>query len=135
MSQDTSVPVSASASASVSSSSAPPPPSSAPPSAPVLSGSRSRPRCVRCGAFVPRVVVYPSRGDLGEREAGVCAVLWPALRGAAGTSVSRIRFSDLALVVSLVCDVLARPGAVPAAVSLGRSHGPAPEAPVGGEGW
>ena len=84
---------------------------------------------------MPRVVVYPSRGDLGEREAGVCAVLWPALRGAAGTSVSRIRFSDLALVVSLVCDVLARPGAVPAAVSLGRSHGPAPEAPVGGEGW
>ena len=127
MSQDTSVPVPASASAPVSS-------PSAPPRSSVLSGSRSRPRCVRCGAFVPRVVVYPSRGDLGEREAGVCAVLWPALRGAAPASVSRIRFPDLALVVSLVCDVLARPGAVPAAVSLGRGHGQAPEAPVGGEG-
>lgn len=137
MSQDTPTSVPASASASVSSSPTPPPPPSSPaspPSAPALSGSRSRPRCVRCGAFVPRVVVYPSRGDLGEREAGVCAVLWPALRGAAPASVSRIRFPDLALVVSLVCDVLARPGAVPAAVSLGRGHGQAPEAPVGGEG-
>nr|DAN70570.1 MAG TPA: hypothetical protein [Caudoviricetes sp.] len=136
MSQDTSVPVPASASAPVSSSPASPPPSSsASPRSSVLSGSRSRPtRCSRCGAFVPRVVVYPSRGDLGEREAGVCAVLWPALRGAAPASVSRIRFPDLALVVSLVCDVLARPSAVPAAVSLGRGHGQAPEAPVGGEG-
>lgn len=130
MSQDTSTPVPASASAPVSPSPTPPPPSPSPAS----SGSRSRPRCVRCGAFVPRVLVYPSRGDLAEREAGVCAVLWPALRGAAPASVSRIRFPDLALVVSLVCDVLARPGAVPAAVSLGRGHGPAPEAPVGGEG-
>ena len=113
--------------ASTSSSPAPAaPPSSAPPSS---ASSRSRPRCSRCGAFVPRVVVYPSRGDLAEREAGVCAVLWPALRGAAGTSVSRIGFADLALVVSLVMEVLARPGAVPEAVSLGR--GPAP---VGGGG-
>lgn len=132
MSQDTPTPVPASASASVSSSAPPPSPASS--SAPVSSGSRSRPRCSRCGAFVPRVVVYPSRGDLAGREAGVCAVLWPALRGAAPASVSRIRFSDLALVVSLVCDVLARPSAVPAAVSLGRGHGQAPEAPVGGEG-
>jgi len=36
--------------------------------------------------------------------------------------------------LSVFCDVLARPMAWPAAVSLGRGHGQAPEAPVGGEG-
>lgn len=94
--------------------------------------SSERPRCGRCGAFAPVRVAWPSRADLADLEAGVCEAVYTAARGAAPASVSRVRFADMALIVALVMDALARPGGPLPPVSLGKK--PASVDGAGGEG-
>lgn len=96
--------------------------------------SSERPRCGRCGAFAPVRVAWPSRADLADLEAGVCEAVYTAARGAVPAAVSRVRFADMALIVALVMDALARPGGPLPPVSLGKRASGAAGGAVGGEG-
>ena len=96
--------------------------------------SSERPRCGRCGAFAPVRVARPSRADLADLEPGVCEAVYNAARDAAPAAVSRVRFADMALIVALVMDALARPGGPLPPVSLGKKPAGAAGGGEGGEG-